>query len=98
MANQIGINTSEFWKMTLKEFYLFLEGYREKIKIENEMQDRRTARICMVMANLQRDSKKRRKPYSEDDFIPKPKKKMTVEQIEIMLKGLTYAMGGEVIE
>jgi len=82
--------------MTMKELLIYIEGYKIKYKLNNDLADRRTARICMILANINRDSKRRKKPYSEEDFIPKPKKKMTVEQMELLLKAITMSLGGEV--
>ena len=84
--------------MTMKELEIKIDAYYEQFKLENEMANRRTARICMVMANLQRDPKRKSRPYKENDFIPKEKKPMTIEQMEMLLKAITLANGGEVEE
>ena len=84
--------------MTMKELEIRIDAYHEQFKLENEMANRRTARICMVMANLQRDPKRKARPYKEDDFIPKQKKAMTIQQMEMLLKAITLANGGEVNE
>ncbi len=97
-AYKIGLTTQEFYTMTMKEFEIKIDAYKENFKIQNELADRRTARICMVMANLQRDPKRKSRPYKEEDFIPKPKKKMTIEQMEMLLKAITLANGGEIEE
>lgn len=82
--------------MTPKELKINIDAYNEKFKFENELANRRTARICMVLANLQRDPKRKPKAYKEDDFIPKERKPMTAEQLEIFLKAITLACGGEI--
>lgn len=82
--------------MTPKELHLNLEAFNDKFKLDNELANRRTARICMVLANLQRDPKRRSKPYKEEDFIPKEKKAMTLNQLELFLKAITMACGGDI--
>lgn len=51
-----------------------------------ERRERRTAKICAVLANCHRDKKKRARPYTEDDFMPR--KKLTPEQIEKKIKAI----------
>lgn len=82
-------------EMTLNELNLFIEQYTERIKNENYMNDLRTARVCCIVANVNRS---KGKPFTEKDFMPQQKKKaMTPEQLAVMLKGITLALGGEVI-
>jgi len=86
--------------MTTKELSLYCEMQNKRIKDNNYMDDLRTARVCQLLANINRDSKKRSKPYTEKDFMPtyeKPKrKKMKVEHMEAFLKAITRATGGVV--
>lgn len=87
--------------MTVDEILNCYEGRMENIKHKNDFDNRRTARICMTIANAYRDKKKKPKPFSEDDFIPKEKlknkkEKMTVNQMATILKAVTLAYGGKV--
>lgn len=84
-------------EMTLKEFDIYVRAWSRKEKDLQKLEDIRTARLCSIIANVNRDPKKKPRPYTEKDFMPREKKKMTVEQMEIMLKGITTALGGEVI-
>lgn len=53
---------------------------------EQQMWDRRFGRFCALLANINRDPKKRSKPYSEEDFIPQVERKEqpVEEQIAIL--------------
>ncbi len=53
-------------------------------------QDRRSAQICAILANIHRDAKKKPQPYEVKDFMPEyaqPQKKVQTpeEQTEMLL-------------
>lgn len=54
--------------------------------------------LCATLANLHRDPKKRRRPYTPDEFMPKwaPKDPQTPEEQAAKLRSLTAALGGQV--
>jgi hypothetical protein len=54
----------------------------------------RAALICSVLAEINRDKKKRPKPFTPQDFMPK--KKLTKEQMMNNAKALTMMLGGEI--
>lgn len=56
----------------------------------------RTAMICSIIAEVNRDHKKRKKPFTPNDFMPKKKVKLTDEQMLEQIKSLNIAFGGEV--
>ena len=81
--------------MTFREFEVYYRQQIQRMTDEAKLHERFAARICSIVANANRDAKKRRKPYSEDDFISgKEKKKMTAEQFATVLKTITLANGG----
>ena len=83
--------------MNYREFETYYEQQMQYRKDMLENIEWYIARVCSIIANVNRDTKKRKKPYTEKDFISKHKiEKQTVEQQEIMLKALTLAMGGEI--
>lgn len=83
----------EFWGLTLAQFYSLAKEYAS----EQEMLNYRGAMICSIIAEVNRDRKKRSKPFTPDDFMPKKRKpKLTSEQIMNQVKGLNIALGGEV--
>lgn len=84
--------------MNLREFEVFYEQQIQAKKDDYKILEWYIARVCSVIANVNRDVKKQRKAFTEKDFISKGSysKKQTVEQQEIMLKALTLAMGGEI--
>lgn len=59
------------------------------------------AQICAALANIYRDPKKRKKPYTVSDFMPstgiKKKKKQTAEEMLAFVKMLNAAHGGSVV-
>lgn len=54
--------------------------------------------VCSVIANVNRDPKKRKKPYTEDDFLgtgeSKPKRQ-TPDQMLAMAKQANALLGGK---
>ena len=58
-------------------------------------QDVAGAQICAVLANINRDKKKRPNPYEIRDFLPfnprKQQKKQTVEEMKEVLTGLVIS-------
>ena len=59
----------------------------------------RGAMICSVIAEVNRDRKKRKKPYSPNDFMPKkphPKVQLTGEQMKQHLGLINATLGGDV--
>ena len=51
--------------------------------------------IAALIANANRDPKRRSKPYQVDDFMPKERKKQTAEQMRDTVKVLHAAFGGK---
>jgi hypothetical protein len=55
--------------------------------------------VCAILAEINRDRKKRNKPFAPEDFMPqkeqpKPKTKATPEQLGKQLEAMTKIMGG----
>lgn len=61
-----GFTGPETDRLTMVEIQAIERDYRE----EQRMHDRRAARIQATLAEIHRDRKKRRKPFSEGDFLP----------------------------
>jgi len=61
-----------------------------------ERADLRSGIVASVIANVNRDPKKRRKPYSPEDFMPKPRQKerRTGTQMLKIVEMLNVAFGG----
>lgn len=88
----VGLKPYEYSVMTPSEILKFHNAFVKRFELENELANRRTARICCLLANINRDKKHKKKPFTEDDFMPKvekPKKRQTVKQMETVLKMLT---------
>ena len=63
-----GLDSDQFWRLTLREFSHLAERHKES----EEIADRRVGRIMSMLANVNRDPSKRPEPYTEEDFIPRP--------------------------
>jgi len=83
----------DFMRKTPEEFKLICDGW----KIREERADRRIARLCSIIANVNRNPKKRPQAFSEEDFIPRPKqrKKQTNEEMLQMVVAMNRAFGGK---
>jgi len=63
---------------------------------EQELLNYRGALICSVIAEVNRDPRKRKRPFTPDDFMPKQKIKLTDKQMTDQIKAINIALGGEV--
>lgn len=82
--------------MTFREFNVYYEQQIKRMKDIAKIDERFAGRICSVIANANRDTKKRKKPYSEEDFLSGRKKGLTPDQFATMLKTITLCSGGEI--
>ena len=82
----------EFWGLTLAQFYSLAKEYGN----EQEMLNYRGAMICSVIAEVNRDRKKRKRPFTPADFMPKKKRReMTDEQMLEQIMEVNAELGGE---
>ncbi len=88
------LSDAEFWDLSFEQFNALAERYIQ----DQENQDLRAALICSLLANINRDTKKRRTPFEVKDFMPqrRPLKPKTDEQMKDDLIALTIALGGEI--
>jgi hypothetical protein len=67
---------------------------------EQETLDYRAALICSIIAEVNRDRKKRSKPYTAKDFMPerRAKKKQHISDTQMLNRAqvITKMLGGEV--
>jgi len=86
------LSDREFWNLTLAQFDALVRRYKD----EQRRSDYRSAMICSILAEINRDRKRRTKPFSPEDFMPKeeetkridnPKMKRALERISQMLEG-----------
>ena len=90
----MGLSEKDFWSLTLAQFNALAERFAN----EQEALDYRAALICSVIAEVHRDRKKRSKPYTPSDFMPKKKMKveLTGEQMREQVEAINITLGGEV--
>lgn len=65
----------------------------DRYKEEQRMHDRRIGRLCAVIVNMNRG--KKGKSYSEEDFMPKEKRRQTNEEMFATVEALNRMFGGE---
>lgn len=69
---------------------------KQQFEFEQERCDYRAALVASIIAEINRDERKRRKPFTPRDFMPqynKPKRQSWKEQFE-MVKALNRLLGG----
>lgn len=86
------MSEGEFWSLTLAQFNSLAKRYA----FEQETLDYRGALICSIIAEVNRDKKKRSRPFTPKDFMLKKKVKLTVEQMKNQIEAINIALGGEV--
>lgn len=76
-----------------------LKALRDRKQEADRRQDYRSALICSVLANLQRNPQKRSQPYTPDDFmLSRKKQKPDQGYLLEKMKRLTLRFGGELPE
>lgn len=66
------LTKNEFYSLTPREYYQLEKDYQDEQQRREEAACRRTARVCAILCELQRDTKRRHRPYTEEDFMPQP--------------------------
>lgn len=86
------LSEEAFWGLTLAQFNALAEQHAE---VERR-KDYRAALICSVIAEVNRDRKRRIKAYSPSDFMPQEKEKpMTDKGMSGALRHINTMLGGE---
>jgi len=89
------LGEDEFWHLTLKEFNALSERHKDA----QDWLDYRTGLLCSVLAEINRDHKRKSQPYTPADFMPKKASRgQTPEQILATVQMLNAAFGGSVVE
>ena len=76
------LSSNEFWHLTLAQFDALVRQHIE----EQKKLDSRTALICTVLANINRNPKKKSKSFTVEDFMPKYEKAKETKSAEEMLE------------
>lgn len=80
--------------LNLKRFNALVKRY----SLDLERQYHHAGLICSVLANIYRDPKKRKKPYTAQDFMPrKEKPRQTAEEMMRNAKAIVKSLGGEIV-
>jgi len=82
-------------------FYDFAEQQAKRLENDEQANNMRVANVLCMLANINRDKKKKPQPYKVNDFMPKSKtenkESMDINIMAKMLEGFTKAHGGDVI-
>lgn len=84
----------EFMEMTIHEFNVSIKGYFKREKNKSE----RIAAVMALVANIYRNTKKRPKPYTIQDFLgtsTKDKRQQTPEDMIAVMEMFVASMGGK---
>lgn len=89
---KLHLTDREFWHLTLAQFNALAESWQAS----EQILDYRAALICALIAETNRNHKKRPKPYKPSDFMPRREKRRTLneEQMKQRLAVITTALGG----
>ena len=74
------LSEEEFWNLDYSQYV----ALQERWQIEQEQREYLSALICSVLANI--NNTKKSKSYKPSDFMRKPKKKQTQDEILYMMK------------
>lgn len=91
----LNLSEEDFWGLTLKEFNALSERYTSN----QEWLTYRSALICSVLANTVRDPKRKRTPFTPQDFMPGKKQtqpQQSAKQMFATVKMLNAAFRGTV--
>ena len=64
-----GLSREEFWSLDGDQIKAFLKVHKNK----RIREDYRSAQICWILAEINRDKKQRARPFKVDEFIIEPK-------------------------
>lgn len=84
-----------FWSLTPFEYSLLVDKYQDR----EAMKDYRAGVIAVILAESNRDKKKKKNPYTVSDFFPSlknmkvSKKQKTPEELFRIAEQITEAMG-----
>ena len=90
MVYDIGINPDSAWRLTLLDIHVLMKRFNDDERRKNY----RAAMIVAAIYNVNRDQKKKKKPYTPEEILGEKKQKPN-NMLE-MAKSLTRMYGGEV--
>ena len=91
-VRNLRLSDREFWNLTLAQFDALVRRYKD----EQRRLDYRSAMICSILAEINRDRKRRTKPFSPEDFMPKEEAEERDDpKMERALKRISQMLGGK---
>ena len=88
----LGLSLSDFWDLSLVEFMFLLD----RMRIRENREDWRAGMVAAVIANVNRDSAKKRDPFKPADFMPRAGPSyQTPEQMLAVVKTLQLLYEGD---
>lgn len=91
----MGLKPNEFWSLTLAEYNKMVKGYSKRRR--NNLYG--FAMVTAALYEVNRDRKRRPKPFTPNDFMPKEelklKPKQTVDEQIAIVRMLNLAFDGK---
>jgi hypothetical protein len=85
----LGLSDAEAWALTPRLLFRLLERRGELERLNTIRADRRAGEVTALIANVHRDTKKQRDPFSWLDFFPehRPKPKaQTADEMAVAMR------------
>ena len=79
-VHDLGLTDSEFWDASIWQISALADRYM----LGERRLDARAALVASVIANANRDPKKKLDPFTVDDFMPNPAKKKQAQSWQAM--------------
>jgi hypothetical protein len=81
--------------MTLAQLDSLIKRHNDR----EEWLDYRTGLVCAIIANVNRDSKKKPEPFTPQDFMPqreqKPERELSPDDLLLQMRIMNAAAGGK---
>lgn len=86
---------SQYWEMELREFVVYSRSRSKSMKAEWKRQRQLNAELQATIANFVPMRDKKAKVFKAQDFMPKERRKLTVEQFDNQLDKMLAVFGGK---
>lgn len=84
----LGMTQEQFLACTPREF----DAFCQRLELIDKKQQFNAALICSVLAEINRDRRQRSRPFSPQDFMPKPEEVQSDEQ-QVKMLSLIFGCG-----
>jgi hypothetical protein len=85
------VDMDKAWRLTISDIYVLMKRFSDDERRKNY----RAAMVMAAIFNVNRDPKKRKKPYTPEEILGEKKEKKDNDMLQTA-KSLTKLFGGEV--